>query len=51
MLVAAKVLGASLVDLVSDPAAVAAAKAEFTKATKGKPYASPLSPDAKPAVF
>jgi aminobenzoyl-glutamate utilization protein B len=51
MLVAAKVLGASLVDLLSDPAAVTAAKAEFTKATKGKPYVSPLSPDAKPAVF
>jgi aminobenzoyl-glutamate utilization protein B len=51
MLVAAKVLGASMVDLVSDPATVAAAKAEFTKATKGKPYASPFPPDAKPAVF
>jgi aminobenzoyl-glutamate utilization protein B len=51
MMVAAKVLGASLVDLLGDPAAVAAAKAEFGKATKGKPYVSPLSADAKPAVF
>jgi aminobenzoyl-glutamate utilization protein B len=51
MMTAAKVLGASLVDLLSDPAAVAAAKAEFTKATKGKPYVSPLPADAKPAVF
>ena len=51
MEVAAKVLGGSMVDLLSDPAAVAAAKAEFAKATKGKPYQSPLSADSKPAVF
>lgn len=51
MEVAAKVLGASLVDLLSDPATVAAAKAEFARATKGKPYQSPLAADAKPAVF
>jgi hypothetical protein len=51
MLVAAKVLGASMVDLLSDPAAVAAAKAEFAKTTKGKPYVSPLADDAKPAIF
>jgi aminobenzoyl-glutamate utilization protein B len=51
MMVAAKVLGASMVDLLSDPGAVAAAKAEFAKATKGKPYVSPLAADAKPAVF
>ena len=51
MMVAAKVLGASLVDLLADPAAVAAAKAEFAKETKGKAYQSPLAPDAKPMVF
>ncbi|HEX9577726.1 MAG TPA: amidohydrolase [Myxococcales bacterium] len=51
MMVAAKVLGASLVDLLGDAPAVAAAKAEFAKATKGKPYVSPLAADAKPAVF
>jgi hypothetical protein len=51
MMVAAKVLGASMVDLLSDPAAVAAAKAEFARTTKGKPYVSPLAADAKPAVF
>jgi aminobenzoyl-glutamate utilization protein B len=51
MMVAAKVLGASMVDLLADPAAVAAAKAEFAKATKGKPYVSRLAADAKPAVF
>jgi aminobenzoyl-glutamate utilization protein B len=48
MLVAAKVLAASAVDLLSDPAAVAAVKEDFRKATDGKPYQSPLPPDAKP---
>jgi aminobenzoyl-glutamate utilization protein B len=51
MNVAARVLGASMVDLLADPAVVAAAKAEFVKTTRGKPYQSPLAPDAKPAVF
>ena len=48
MLVAAKVLAASGVDLLGDPATVAAAKADFQKATGGKPYQSPLPADAKP---
>ena len=51
MLVAAKILGASMVDLLSDPKQVAAAKEEFQKATKGKPYQSPLAQDAKPVVY
>ncbi len=51
MLTAARVLSASLVDLLRDPAAVAAAKAEFLKATGGKPYVSPIPPDQKPAVY
>jgi aminobenzoyl-glutamate utilization protein B len=51
MMVAAKVLGASMVDLLSEPATVAAAKQEFLNSTKGKPYVSPLAADAKPAVF
>ena len=51
MLVAAKVLGASMTDLLHDPATIAAAKAEFARSTKGKPYASPLPPDAKPTPF
>jgi aminobenzoyl-glutamate utilization protein B len=51
MLVAAKVLGASTVDFLSDPGAVGAAKAEFAKSTQGKPYVSPLPDDAKPMVF
>jgi aminobenzoyl-glutamate utilization protein B len=51
MEVAAKVLGASLVDLLRDPKLVAQAKDEFINSTQGKPYVSPLSPDAKPVVF
>ena len=51
MMVAAKVLGASLVDLLGDANAVAAAKDEFAKATQGKPYQSPLPAGARPAVF
>jgi aminobenzoyl-glutamate utilization protein B len=51
MLVAAKVLAASMTDLLRDPATVAAAKAEFAKSTGGKPYVSPLGPDQKPATY
>lgn len=51
MLVAAKVLGASMVDLLGDASAVAAAKEELARATKGKPYQSPLAAEAKPAVY
>jgi len=50
MVVAAKVLAASAVDLLADPATVAAVKEDFRKATEGKPYLSPLSADAKPQV-
>jgi aminobenzoyl-glutamate utilization protein B len=48
MLVAAKVLAATGVDLLGDPAAVKAAKDDFVAQTKGKPYASPLAADARP---
>jgi aminobenzoyl-glutamate utilization protein B len=51
MNVASRVLAASLTDLLEEPATVAAAKAEFAKATKGKPYESPLPADARPMVF
>ncbi len=51
MLVAAKILAASTTDLLTDPAAVAAARTEFAKATAGKPYVSPLAPDAKPKTY
>jgi aminobenzoyl-glutamate utilization protein B len=48
MLVAAKVLAASTTDLLADPATVKVAREEFAKTTEGKPYVSPLAPDAKP---
>jgi aminobenzoyl-glutamate utilization protein B len=51
MHVAAKVLSASVVELLTDPAVVAQAKEEFAKATLGKSYVSPLPQDAKPRVF
>jgi aminobenzoyl-glutamate utilization protein B len=51
MMVAAKVLGASMVDMLEDPKQVAAARAQFEKDTKGKPYQSPLAADARPQVY
>jgi aminobenzoyl-glutamate utilization protein B len=51
MIVAAKVLAASAVDLLSDSALVQAARDDFQKETRGKPYVSPLSPDAKPRSY
>jgi aminobenzoyl-glutamate utilization protein B len=51
MLVAAKVLAASALDLLRKPEAIRAAKEEFAKATRGKPYQSPLTADARPVVF
>jgi hypothetical protein len=51
MLVAAKVLASSMTDLLKDAGTIAAAKAEFQKSTAGKPYVSPLAPDAKPKTY
>lgn len=51
MLVAAKILAASAVDLLADPALVRAAREDFQRETKGAPYVSPLAPDAKPKPF
>jgi aminobenzoyl-glutamate utilization protein B len=48
MLVAAKVLAATGVDLLTDPATVKAAKDELVVQTQGKPWVSPLPPDLKP---
>jgi len=50
MVVAAKVLAASAVDALTDPALVKAAHDDFLVQTKGKPYVSPLPPDAKPVA-
>ncbi len=44
-------LAASLVDLLREPAVLKEARAEFVKATGGRPYQSPLAPDAKPTVY
>ncbi|HMA28649.1 MAG TPA: amidohydrolase [Thermoanaerobaculia bacterium] len=51
MLVAAKVLASSMLDLLGDSGVLAAAKAEFVKATAGKPYVSPLAKDAAPKTY
>jgi aminobenzoyl-glutamate utilization protein B len=50
MAVAAKVLAASAVDVLTDPALIKAAHREFLVQTKGKPYVSPLPRDAKPVA-
>jgi aminobenzoyl-glutamate utilization protein B len=50
MAIAAKVLAASTVDALGDPATIKAAREEFVVQTKGKPYVSPLAPDAKPVA-
>lgn len=51
MLVAAKVLAASAVDLLRDAELVAQAKSEFAKSTAGKHYVSPLAKDAVPKTY
>jgi aminobenzoyl-glutamate utilization protein B len=48
MLVAAKVLAATGIDLLADPGIVKTAKEDFVAQTKGKPYVSPLAADARP---
>ena len=50
MVIAAKVLAASTVDVLTEPALAKAAHDEFAVQTKGKPYVSPLPPDAKPVA-
>ncbi|HET9595474.1 MAG TPA: amidohydrolase [Anaeromyxobacteraceae bacterium] len=51
MLVAARVLAASAVDLVRDPELVRTAQGELARNMEGKPYRSPLTADAKPVVY
>jgi len=50
MMVAAKTLSLSLVDLLTDPKIVAAAKADFKKQTGGNEYRSRIPADAKPPL-
>jgi aminobenzoyl-glutamate utilization protein B len=51
MLVAAKVLAASAIDLVREPERVRTAQAELARHMGGKAYQSPLTADAKPVVY
>jgi aminobenzoyl-glutamate utilization protein B len=48
MEVAAKVLAATAVDLIADPAAVAAARRSFHEMRDPRTFTSLLPPDAKP---
>jgi aminobenzoyl-glutamate utilization protein B len=49
MLLAAKTLALTALELVTNPVRLAAALKEFKEKTKGKPYVSPLPKDAIPA--
>lgn len=46
----AKVMAGTAVDALLNPAIIAEAKADHRKRTGGKPYESPLPPDATPAL-
>jgi aminobenzoyl-glutamate utilization protein B len=50
MVQVAKALAGSAVDLLGDPALVAAAKADLKRRTAAHPYSSPLPADLKPQV-
>jgi aminobenzoyl-glutamate utilization protein B len=47
---AAKVLGATAVELLVSPEVIAAAQAEFQKKTEGRPYQSPIPKEQKPPL-
>ncbi|WP_270933632.1 M20 family metallopeptidase [Falsiroseomonas oryzae] len=46
----AKVMAGTAVDAIRNPQLIAAAKADHAARTGGRPYQSPLPPDAKPAL-
>ena len=46
----AKAMAGTAVDAINNPALIAKAKADHLQRTGGKPYASPLPDDAKPAL-
>lgn len=50
MIVAAKTLALTAMDLLTDPAKVAAARASFDKVKAGRPYKSRIPADAKPPL-
>jgi aminobenzoyl-glutamate utilization protein B len=47
---AARALSAAALELFTDPALVAAARAEFAKATEGKPYRCPIPAEQQPPL-
>lgn len=49
MLLSAKAMGLAALDLMTQPDLLAAARAEFAKATAGKPYVSPVPDGAVPS--
>jgi hypothetical protein len=51
MATASKVLAASALDLLREPALLEMAREEFDRAMGGKPYRSPVAPDARPVVY
>jgi len=50
MVVGAKVLSASILDLMTRPDVMQRARGEFEQATKAMPYFAVLPPDAKPPL-
>ncbi|MFC1556590.1 amidohydrolase [candidate division KSB1 bacterium] len=50
MLTAAKVMAATIIDLMTQPELLASVRSEWKEKTEGKPYKSPLPPDAVPPV-
>ena len=50
MLTAARVLGASLVELLVSPEVIAAAKEEFEEKMAGSTYQSPIPTGQKPPI-
>jgi aminobenzoyl-glutamate utilization protein B len=50
MLVASKALAATVLDLLVEPELLSEVRGEWKRKTQGKPYKSPLPPDATPPV-
>jgi len=50
MLTAARAMAATGIELLTQPETLANVREEWEKVTQGKPYQSPLPPDAKPPV-
>jgi aminobenzoyl-glutamate utilization protein B len=48
MMLAAKAMAITAADAVAEPDLLAAAKAEFSEATAGRPFRSPIPPEVQP---